>query len=176
LSNGQSPGHRLLPRNRTESGLLTTKDAPKCRSRWRTNWSKGCEGTTLVSSGWLRSSKTCEGTSGRKTGCNSLSVVLAKDGESLAGLSSLQLWPSLLMLLAEGGESLVALQARSKSGERSSCASNWTDTLTLPISSEVDISEGGHTFQLIHQPIAVRRALHLFQECFSQQLFGHITL
>ena len=59
-------------------------------------------------------------------------VVLAKDGESLAGLSSLQLWPSLLMLLAEGGESLVALQARSKSGERSSCASNWTDTLTLP--------------------------------------------
>ena len=133
MSNGQSLGHRLLPRKRTESGLLTTKDAPKCRSRWRTNWSKGCEGTPLVSSARLRSSKTCEGTSGWRTdGCNSLSVVLAKDGESLAGLSSLQLWPSLLMLLAEGGESLVALQARSKTGERSSCASNWTDTLTLP--------------------------------------------
>ena len=50
-----------------------------------------------------------------------MSAVLAKDGESLA------------LLLAEGGEGLVALQARSKTGERSCAASYWTHTLTLPV-------------------------------------------
>ena len=99
------------------------EDAPKCCSRWRSNQTKGREGTLLVSYGRLRWAKSCEGTSGWR---NDLSVVLSKDGESLTCLSR-------LLLLSECGEGLVALQARPKSGERSSCASyNWPDALSLP--------------------------------------------
>ena len=41
-------------------------------------------------------------------------VVLAKDGESLVGLASKPTLLTSLPLLAEGGEGLVALQARAK--------------------------------------------------------------
>ena len=56
-------------------------------------------------------------------------VVLAKDGESLVGFSSCLLPP--LLLLAEGCEGLVSLQACSKSGERSCSASHWVGTLPV---------------------------------------------
>ena len=58
-------------------------------------------------------------------------VVLAKDGKSLVGLSSCLLPTLLLLLLAEGCEGLVSLQACSKSGERSCSASHWVGTLPV---------------------------------------------
>ena len=49
-----------------------------------------------------------------------MSVVLAKDGESLVGLAFKANLLTSLPLLAKGGEGLVALQARAKRGERAS--------------------------------------------------------
>ena len=62
-------------------------------------------------------------------------VVLAKDGESLVGFSSCLLPTLLLLLLAEGCEGLVSLQACSKSGERSCSASHWAGTLPVKITN-----------------------------------------